>query len=1331
MASCVWFPSTPEGVPYRAFQEYKKTLGYKTAWDVFKYSLADDYQEKYKDTLALDEQGAPSLESTLKTPFMKKFLKKDAKRQADYHTAGFTQRDNTLNNYNIQMADARRYNAEDHEFLAVVKETPNGKLEIQLVDRTPEALAQWNDEISAYQLTQDLLRIFEPLGVTVGMLTGNTSAFGVTDFSKAKRIAGQFRDLIRVANNRQGALAMTEEFAHLIVRIARDEPQVQRALDALKSDPTTLREILGDEFDEYADIYGTENFDDIAEEALGKSLVKALQKEHQQQQPVSSSYISRLIDRVITAIKRLFRPFNEEQVTSAIRLADQVSSDLAKRVLNNPTITVEDVEKTQASKQFYRLANQGEKLKKALNEAMTNELKKRKIIEIRQDDTSEVDSRIRMLDALLDDNGDPTALGVIQYLSAAHKEIQQRMAALEDMRDEPEHTTEQQKFKELRRVRDTIQSYDSFLTDLKRAIETEMLDDSLIEYNMQGQSTSLKELLMVVNDMNQSLKGEFSTQAFNTFLAYLKPFFGDIKIKAKDGNKYILEELLAEAKNGDITAFDDWLTSMGQSKDVVGQLFNLVVQKAKARARQTAIDEFQEIKSIQAQAQELGITDMDWLYERDAEGRLTGNYVSEVDYGKFRSEVKAEQQRLNDKYGETPSTAADAAAKAQEWRDWRSVHCSNTFGAPKPNKELYRNKWFVGLDDNDPHKILYNAVMKIKKRCDDRAFVDTGDSRMIQRRKSSDQRFFDTLTFDPKKLWNNIRESVENDLLVKEDDLEMAGISRSLTDFEGSEMFVVQMPYVKRLKDPEELSTDIWGTLAAYAYSSANCHEMRMIQNPLEVGYIVATEQRGYPELKSKNRVVEMVDKAGNRFIEAKTPGANFAHKLRAMLDTQLYGRHLAKDNTFKVFGKEVSTNKVVSKVLGWSSTSALGFNWLNDFANIVNGIAMTNIEAAGRRYFKPKDLAKADLEYEKALKDFIPDLNRPFKQSKLALFDQELDVKQDFTQKVHGNRSSKLISKIFNTNISFLTQDAGNHWLYNRVAIAMAIKEKIFIDGVETSLWDALTVKEENGKYKLVFTGVAKDANGNILGRDYLAAFGLKVAQINKKLFGEYSKEDLTAAQRTNIGRLLLAFRKWMVPLFRYRFAGRQYNVILQEDEEGIYVSVSTLFKRLAKSPTELAAVWNSLDDLERENCFRALVEFAQFSAVALLVTLFGFGKGDDGPDKDRIWIMRFAEYMANREFHELGNLFPSPVMAEELLKTVQSPFAAASHAANLLRFAKSCICPWEWNNEIKSGPYKGMSSLHKNALKSPIPFVSHYRNVDKFMDKLEQQTLFYSKKF
>ena len=1329
MASCVWIPSTKEGTPYKAFPEYKKALGYKTAWNVFKISISDDYLDKYKNTLVLDEQGAPSLESTMKTPFMKKYISKEQRKEADHKSAGFIQRDDTVDGYNLQMQDAKRYNSEEHDFLATIVETGDGNLEIRLVDRTDDNLAKWNDELSGHELVQELVRIFSPLGVTVGTFEGVTKVLGVTDFSKAKQIAGQFRDLIRVANNRQGAMAMSEEFAHLIIGIAREDPLVQRAIEAFIADPSAIREVIGTEYDEYVAEYGTDNLEDLAEEALGKLLVEAMKKQQQQQIPVKKSYIQRVVDRVVEALKRMFRRFNDEDVTDAIQTANYVSSQMAKRMFSKgeeQQLSAADIEKARRDKRFYRLTQQTSKLIDSLNKVLTNELKKRKILELRGSNLRYVDNRIGMLDTLIDESSDPTPLGIIKYLSAVESEIRVRMRALQEMAAEPERFTDQQRFKELRKTRDTIQSYDTFLTELKRAIETEMLDESLVEYGIDGSNTNLKDLLTAVREMNDSLKGEFADQAFKAFLTYLQPFLGDVSIKAKDGKEYILKELLEESKNGDITAFDDWLTNMAQSKDVVGQLFDKVIKEAKNRARTTAIDDFQDIARLQQKAKELGVANMDWLFERDEDGNLTGNYVSAVNYGQFEKEVKEEQQRLNEEYADDPT------AKAQAWREWRATHCSNTFGKPKPNTEMYRNEWFLGLADDDPHMIIYKEIMAIKERCDGRAFVETGDTRAIQRRKTSDQRFFDMLTLSPSQLWDNIKEDISSDFTVKEDDLEMAGISRSLTDFGGAELFTVQMPYVRKLNNPNELSTDIWGTLAAYAYASANCHEMRLIQNPLEVGYIVTTEQRGYPTIRSGNRVVEMVDKAGNRFIEAKTPGSHFAHKLRATLDAQVYGRRLTKDITFKIpfIDAEFSVNKTVSWILGKSSVAALAFNWLNDTANIVNGIAMTNIEVAGGRYFGRKELAKADKAYTLALKEFVPDLNRPFKQSKLALFDQELDVNQNFTQKVHGNKSSKLISKLFNTSFSFITQDAGNHWLYNRVAIAMAMREKVKVNGEEMSLWDALTVKEEDGKYKLDFAGVATDMNGNPLTRKYLSDFGLRVAEVNHNLFGVYNPEDMNAAQRTNLGRLLLAFRKWMVPLFRYRFKGRQYNVTLQTEEEGIYVSLLTFFKKLSKSPTKLATVWNSLDDTERENCWKCLVEMMQFGAVALLVTCCGFGKGD-GPDKDRPWLMQFAEYLANREFHELGNLAPSPVMIEELLKTVQSPFAAASHAANLIRFFESCIFPWQWNDEIKSGPYKGMSTLHKNALKSPIPYVSQYRNIDKFMDKLEHQTLFYSKKF
>ncbi len=59
---------------------------------------------------------------------------------------------------------------------------------------------------------------------------------GVTDFSKARRIATDTISMIRIADNREGAEALSEEFSHLIIGALRDKPIVSRTINMLSTD---------------------------------------------------------------------------------------------------------------------------------------------------------------------------------------------------------------------------------------------------------------------------------------------------------------------------------------------------------------------------------------------------------------------------------------------------------------------------------------------------------------------------------------------------------------------------------------------------------------------------------------------------------------------------------------------------------------------------------------------------------------------------------------------------------------------------------------------------------------------------------------------------------------------------------------------------------------------------------------------------------------------------------------------------------------------------------------------------------------------------------------
>lgn len=102
-------------------------------------------------------------------------------------------------------------------------------------------------------------------------------------------------------------------------------------------------------------------------------------------------------------------------------------------------------------------------------------------------------------------------------------------------------------------------------------------------------------------------------------------------------------------------------------------------------------------------------------------------------------------------------------------------------------------------------------------------------------------------------------------------------------------------------------------------------------------------------------------------------------------------------------------------------------------------------------------------------------------------------------------------------------------------------------------------------------------------------------------------------------------------------------------------------------------------MSDHEKANVKRALTEMIQCFAVWCLANIVEWPD-----DKNRPWAMKLAEYSSKRLTHELGNLTPSTIMVNEMLKTVKSPAASLSLVGDLTRLVGSSIDPRDWTNEI-----------------------------------------------
>ena len=128
------------------------------------------------------------------------------------------------------------------------------------------------------------------------------------------------------------------------------------------------------------------------------------------------------------------------------------------------------------------------------------------------------------------------------------------------------------------------------------------------------------------------------------------------------------EDIVKEA-NKDISFFNLWLDSMADSTDYMLKIMDQAVKKSKENARLDTIDVVKELQSAMMTLEQSGIKDTEWMFERDAEGNLTGKYISEIDYSLYKKNYEKMTQELHDKYPSIsdPNEEREAKRERKKW----------------------------------------------------------------------------------------------------------------------------------------------------------------------------------------------------------------------------------------------------------------------------------------------------------------------------------------------------------------------------------------------------------------------------------------------------------------------------------------------------------------------------------------------------------------------------------------------------------------------------------------------------------------------------------------
>lgn len=1322
--SCSYIPHNKKGEELKGFQTYRKELGYQTAAKVFTAVLSPTFKNTHQKTLVLDTQGVPTYESAVKVPYIKTLIGTDKLMRAEQKK--FPKVANTRENYQRLILSAHSFNQsnENRDFLtAVVTLTDDNQLQVEIRERNQQNVNEYQNQYSTQLLNQRIIELLSDLGITIDMLEANELTNGFVDFSKAASIADGFAGLINIANGAEGELALSEEFAHLLIGMFRDQPLIQRSLQILANSEEICKDVLKEEYDTNKayytqnpnhDAFGNEIpvEETLAEEALGRILQEKLKTQAASEGDEDNSKpLNNLIKRLVNWIKRVFKGRDSDQLKKAKNEVDATMSDLAKDVLQGTQkLSQEQLIKNARDARFNHLRDATDKVLQLLKNANEIERKRSKIAP--KEMSEDIKKRITKLESLLTDRG--KLEGLHTYAKWALQDLQQAMGDLDIS-----GTLSTNNFTKLRHIKATIDSYSGFINDFNEVLD-EMEDDTIITIN--GEDINLRELWRDINDIYKSCTDAFQKQSFAAFSDFLAPVYEQSPLRNPDGSMKSLNEILA-GEDFDISEFDRWLTSMGESSSVLLQLFDKVVKNAKDKTRLKTIHNIREIWKLRENAEKRGITDFEWMYEKDSEGHKTGNYISPYNHGQFKKDEEEMKQSLIDKYGKHP-VGEDFKKAFLERKAWYESHADmDMFGNAFPNSR-YKNPAYNKL--TQAQKDTLNEILRYKDTLETLLPPDRRNRvRAIQRRRGGAQRLIDAAR-NPNQAFQSIKDDLASAFKRSEDDDILYGEStRGLTDFTGQEYMTLPILYTGRLKNPDTLSTDIFSDLMAYAYMANTYKEMSKVYDPLEIGVSVVSQKEFVKNAgtKTKEEVLNVLGRVTHKSVKIGG-NTNFAKKLRDYLECQVYGRYMKEDDILGVDGQ-----KTLSLFQRLTSMAYLGCNYLAGVANVATAAGMQNIEAAAGEFFGAKELAKADAEYAAMLPEFMAELANREKQSKLALFDELFDVRQNAKDKVHNTQMKSIFRRFFGNNWLFVQQGMGDHWIYNRTAIAMAKKKQVKVGTKQMSLWDALEIATDENGYKYM---KVKNGTKNLDSSDFsVGMFAREIAHINHTIAGIYNDDDQNAANRVAIGRLALQMRKWIIPQMMRRFQSKRMIMDIGREEEGYYRTAGRLAKDLWKSGFKITAEWDKLNDSEKANVRRALTEMAQTYGLWILVTCLGSGI----KDPDRSWAMKFAEYMMHREVHELGFLTPGPMMLTEGYKTVTSPLVAASAANKLAQAMLTTINPANWfpddNELIQSGRYEGHSYLYKRWMELPLPPFTQFRQIEKFVDDLDTGTKYYAKDY
>lgn len=1362
-----------------------------------------DFLEKYKDSIVLDELGEPTLGSLLNETDIEMYLDND--KLSEEISKKFPSKDykDTIDNYNNLVEKAIDFNSNSEYSgykVALIERVITDKgntLRITLNEATEENKSRASSMKNAFELNSKIKEILSKHGIKVepyDQLCGSLTSTEANEYVASKKAANGLSTIIKLANNSLGTASLPEEFSHYIVETFSDDPIMQRILSAIKKYDLS-REILNESYNSYYKKYDG-NQDKLNHEAAAKLVRDKLFADNE-----VNANLENLVNRLRNVFKNKFSTISDVEIDSIINNLTDTLNSLSSKIFNN----IDDL-KTSVNRMKGSFNDINEKIQRdirILESIIDVEVKKAYIYD-KTADKSWKDKRAAFIKNLKSKQVDPKniqPIGIYIFLEQVSNEFSKLLDRVNNI-ENPYNTVNNNlhdinnqaitiQAKLLRQIINYTSSYSEILKDIQHTIRINKSEDPNyynIEYN--GNKIDIESLVdKCVGNLNH-LNRIYEDKGAELFLEFLKPFFGenivvpfDNAIKgAKKGDIVSAETFYDYAKKEfmsvpDISFLDRWLNNMSSSHDWFNKMFASIVKQQNTKTRLETIETTKRLQAAAMKLESKGIKDFSFVYERDSDGNLTLNFISEINWGQYRADKRKNWEDLQKKYGNFFELSEEDKKKFKKERStWIKAHShwDKKRGMRTPNYDLYHNKEFDKLKEDTDRYNFYKTIVKIKSELDKNLPI-SGQARhqvpiimkdILERVKSAGN-----LKDGYTAILESARDEVfrrSGDIGYGSDEIDMTDedyddepyINRPL-DFEGNPINTLPIYYqrlrgdvydkktgklIQRGDNANDVSTDIISAMCAYAQMAHNYSSMNEVIDIMEIGRDALDEGQKISITDGDAKIVEKIKKFGHSIHNEgqSNKGSNIKQQRDDFFLAHVYGRYFANAGTKKILGKQVDLNKLANLSNKATSLNGLAFNPLAGIANIDQGIITMNIEAASKEFFTTKNTFHADLKYGELLPASIAEIGDRIKTNKLDLLSEKFNVLQDYDKKVQEMNFDRRswLSRMYGSNFLYAINNAGEHWMQHRTFFALCDSENeklVDESGQKISIDEAYEVKfrQKDGSYGDADQGLGakislKEGLSNqdgikIIKEEQMKAghkladnemdewmfinyFSRKCATINQRMHGIYNTEDMNAFQRLAVGRMVMIFRKWIVPSIEKRYDTVNYNFETKSWNEGYYRTSVRVLGRLIndvrKGQFVYATFKDQMTDMEKQNMRRCIAEVAQFSGIIASLMIIG-QLDDDDKASNNGWLLSILEYKLRRMRTEIGALMPTPLLPTELFRLVQMPSADVrvwQTTLDILNLANPLGWRTDEDHVLKSGRFKGHSQNYKHLHNSII---------------------------